>query len=186
GRGRIAPRDPLGDREPRRRPADGGARPGARRAVHDAAHHAGGVRPRQATRQRPAAARSHIPRARRESLMTTQLTALPSPVRPAAPVKGRVLVVMRWPLGGIRTHVLYNAPLAQRHGYRFTFVGPDDASFDTFAATFADLPGVEFVRVPVRGKSCPLWRAVRRELRTGRHDLLHSHGITAAIHSVAG
>jgi glycosyltransferase involved in cell wall biosynthesis len=120
--------------------------------------------------------------------MTTQLAPLPSPVRAAdaPPAKGRVLVVMRWPLGGIRTHLLYNAPLAQKRGYRFTFVGPDDANFDTFAATFADLPEVEFVRVPARGKSCPMWRTVRRELRTGRYGLLHSHGVIAAVHSVAG
>src|SRR5947207_3173837 len=120
--------------------------------------------------------------------MTTNLAALPAPVRPAhaAPEKGRVLVVMRWPLGGIRTHLLYNVPLAQEHGYRFTFVGPDDASFDTFAATFSRLPDVEFVRVSGWGKSCPLWRTVRRELRTGRYDLLHSHGIIAAVQSVAG
>jgi glycosyltransferase involved in cell wall biosynthesis len=120
--------------------------------------------------------------------MTTQLAPSPSSVRSddARPMKGRVLVVMRWPVGGIRTHILYNAPLAGERGYRFSFLGPDDASFDTFAATFSGLPGVEFVRVRARGRSCPLWRAVRRELRTGRYDLLHAHGIIAAVHSVAG
>src|SRR5262249_49928204 len=120
--------------------------------------------------------------------MTTRLATPPSPARSteARPPKGRVLVVMRWPLGGIRTHILYNAPLAQEHGYRFTFVGPDDANFDTFAVTFSDLPDVEFVRVPARGKWCPLWRTVRRELRTGRYDLLHSHGMIAAVQCVVG
>lgn len=100
--------------------------------------------------------------------------------------RGRILVAMRWPLGGIRTHLLYNAPVTHERGYRFTFVGPDDASFDTFAATFAHFPDVEFKRVPTRSGSCPLWRRVRRELRTGRYDLLHSHGITAAVQCVAG
>src|SRR5690242_12643566 len=111
--------------------------------------------------------------------MTTKLAAL-APFRAASsPVeKGRILAVMRWPLGGIRTHILYNAPTIHEHGYRFTFVGPDDAAFDTFAFTFASFPGVEFVRVASRGASCPLWRTVRRELRTGRYDLLHSHGLT--------
>jgi glycosyltransferase involved in cell wall biosynthesis len=120
--------------------------------------------------------------------MTTRLTARSTPVRPSAPPaeRGRVLVVMRWPLGGIRTHVLYNVPQIQGHGYRFTFVGPDDASFDTFAWTFSRLPGAEFIRVPTYGKWCPLWRAVRREVRTGRYNLLHSHGLTAAVQGVAG
>src|SRR5271168_4100989 len=115
--------------------------------------------------------------------MTTKIAGLPASTRLArsATGRGRILVAMRWPLGGIRTHILYNAPTAQEHGYRFTFVGPDDESFDTFTATFADFSGVEFLRVPVRGKSCPIWRSVRRELRTGRYALLHSHGLTAAI-----
>jgi glycosyltransferase involved in cell wall biosynthesis len=120
--------------------------------------------------------------------MTTKLTSRASSNRigHSLPERGRILIVMRWPLGGIRTHILYNAPLAHEHGYRFTFVGPDDTSFATFAATFSRFPGVEFVRVPVHGKSCPLWKAVRRELRTGRYDLLHSQGVIATVQSVAG
>ncbi len=119
--------------------------------------------------------------------MTTKLVAL-APVRPApsSVERGRILVVMRWPLGGIRTHILYNAPIVHEHGYRFTFVGPDDATFDTFAVTFARFPGVEFVRVTRHGSSCSLWPSVRRELRTGRYELLHSHGLTAAVQCVAG
>src|SRR5262249_44268781 len=168
--------------------AHGRARPGPRRALHDATHHAGGVRPGQTTGPRAAAGPTRVPRARRESLMTTRVAPSPYPVRSedVRPTSGRVLVVMRWPVGGIRTHILYNAPLAGERGYHFTFLGPDDASFDTFAATFSALPGVEFVRVPARRRSCPMWRAVRRELRTGRYDLLHAHGIIAAVHSVAG
>jgi glycosyltransferase involved in cell wall biosynthesis len=119
--------------------------------------------------------------------MTTNLAALaPACSKFDTAEKGRILVVMRWPLGGIRTHLLYNAPTAHESGYRFTFVGPDNAAFDTFAATFASFPGVEFVRVATRGPSCPLWRTVRRELRTGCYDLLHSHGLTAAMQCVAG
>ncbi len=120
--------------------------------------------------------------------MQTNLVGLPVAHRHAQAVaeKGRILVAMRWPLGGIRTHILYNAPAVHEQGYRFTFVGPDDAAFETFATTFAHFPGVEFVRVAVRGKSCPLWQSVRRELRSGRYTLLHSHGLTAAMQGVAG
>jgi glycosyltransferase involved in cell wall biosynthesis len=119
--------------------------------------------------------------------MTTKLVDL-APTRPAVLTAetGRVLVVVRWPLGGIRTHILYNAPTLHDRGYRFTFVGPDDAAFDTFAATFSPFPGVAFVRVPVRGPACPLWRSVRCELRTGRYQMLHAHGLIAAVHGVAG
>jgi glycosyltransferase involved in cell wall biosynthesis len=127
--------------------------------------------------------------------MTTHLIdgveALASVTRPApqfprrSPAPGeehRVLVVVRYPLGGIRTHVLYNYPTLAAHGYRFTFAAPADAALDTFAASLRQLEGSEFVGVPARGSHCRLWPAVRRLARGGRFALLHSHGLTAAVH----
>jgi glycosyltransferase involved in cell wall biosynthesis len=100
------------------------------------------------------------------------------------PPTRRVLVPVRWPVGGIRTHVLYTYPAAAARGYRFTFVGPADETFETFAASLAGLPGSEFVGVPVRGRRrCRLWPTVRRLARTGAFALLHSHGLTAAVHA---
>jgi glycosyltransferase involved in cell wall biosynthesis len=93
----------------------------------------------------------------------------------------RVLSVIRWPVGGIRTHVLYNYPDAANEGYRFTFVGPADNTFETFATSLEDLPSTEFVGAPVNGSRCHLIQAVRHQLRTGRFSLLHSHGLTAAM-----
>ncbi len=95
--------------------------------------------------------------------MHTNLAGLPATHRLAqtAAEKGRISIAMRWPLGGIRTHILYNAPGRSRAGLSFHVYGPDDAAFETFATTFAHFPGVEFVRVAVRGKSCPLWQSVR-------------------------
>lgn len=99
----------------------------------------------------------------------------------------RVLVAVRWPVGGIRTHLLYNYPAAAARGYRFTFVGPADATFEKFSASLAGLPSSEFVGVPVRGPRCRMWPTLRRQLRSGRFALLHSHGLTAASHgAIAG
>jgi glycosyltransferase involved in cell wall biosynthesis len=94
-----------------------------------------------------------------------------------------VLVVVRWPVGGIRTHILYNYPSLAQLGYRFTFITPADDTFETFASSVASLGRVACVGVPVNKKRCGLWREVRRQLRTGRFNLLHSHGITAAVHT---
>ncbi len=94
----------------------------------------------------------------------------------------RVLVAVRWPVGGIRTHILYNYPAAAARGYRFTFVGPADETFETFSASVAGLPDCEFIGVPVRGRRCRMWPVLRRRLRSGRFAFLHSHGITAAGH----
>jgi glycosyltransferase involved in cell wall biosynthesis len=93
----------------------------------------------------------------------------------------RVLTVVRWPVGGIRTHLVYNYPTAAAAGYRFTFVGPADKTFDTFAAGLRGLPDCEFVGVPVRGANCRMAGAVRQQLRTRRFALVHSHGLTAAM-----
>jgi glycosyltransferase involved in cell wall biosynthesis len=97
----------------------------------------------------------------------------------------RVLTVVRWPVGGIRTHVLYNYTDAAVDGYRFTFVGPADSTFDTFAAGLQGLRASEFVGAPVDSDRCRMIRTVRRQLRSGRFVLMHSHGLTAAVQAAA-
>jgi glycosyltransferase involved in cell wall biosynthesis len=89
---------------------------------------------------------------------------------------------VRWPVGGIRTHILYNYPTLAHRGFDFTFIAPADETLDTFRASLTGLPA-ECIGVPVRGKRCGLWRELRRQLKTRRFDLLHSHGLTAAVHA---
>jgi glycosyltransferase involved in cell wall biosynthesis len=93
----------------------------------------------------------------------------------------QVLVVARWPVGGIRTHLAYNAPTLFAGGFSCTFVGPDDSSLEGLRATLGPLPGAQFVGAPVQGKECYLRGVVRRLLRTGQYHLVHSHGLTAGV-----
>jgi glycosyltransferase involved in cell wall biosynthesis len=95
----------------------------------------------------------------------------------------RVLVVIRWPVGGIRTHLQYNYPLLARQGFRFTFVVPATSSLDILRQTLADVPDCEFAVVPVEGLRCRMRRPIRQLLRSGRFALMHSHGLTAATHA---
>jgi glycosyltransferase involved in cell wall biosynthesis len=95
----------------------------------------------------------------------------------------RVLVVARWPVGGIRTHLHSNYTALSEAGFRFTFVGPDDESLDSLRAGFGEIEGASFIGVPVENRRCRLWPVVRGLLREGRFGLLHSHGATAAAHS---
>jgi glycosyltransferase involved in cell wall biosynthesis len=90
---------------------------------------------------------------------------------------------MRWPVGGIRTYVLYNYPALLEAGYSFTFVGPADGSFRALAGELRAWKETEFVEAPVRKKGCRLWQPVREQLKSGRFALLHSHGLTAAAHA---
>jgi glycosyltransferase involved in cell wall biosynthesis len=95
-----------------------------------------------------------------------------------------VLAVARWPVGGIRTYVLYNYPTLAAAGYRFTFLGPADASFRALHDELRGWPEIEFVEAPLRGRRCRLRSTVRRQLRTGRFALVHSHGLTAGAQVV--
>ena len=93
----------------------------------------------------------------------------------------RVLAVIRWPVGGIRSYLLYTYPHLLEAGYRFSFVVPAD-SFRAFAEDIQDWPETEIVEAPVRGRKCHLRSTIRRLLRERRFSLIHSHGLTAAIH----
>jgi glycosyltransferase involved in cell wall biosynthesis len=96
----------------------------------------------------------------------------------------RVLSIVRFPVGGIRTHLRYNCPYLGEHGYRFTFLVPAETTQEPLATTLAGLPGAEFVTVPGRGSACKLAPAIRRLLRSRRFDVVHSHGFTSAAQVV--
>jgi hypothetical protein len=95
----------------------------------------------------------------------------------------RVLLVARWPVGGVRAHLLANYSALCSNGFRFTFVGPADESLNRLRAAFDGIEGLDFLGVPVENQRCRLWPIVRGQLRDGRFGLLHSHGLTAAVHA---
>lgn len=101
----------------------------------------------------------------------------------AASDRPRILLVARWPVGAIRAHLLASYSALCAAGFRFTFVGPAGESLERLRAGFDGLEGLGFVAAPVEDRRCRLWPTVRALLRDGRFGLLHSHGITAAVHS---
>ena len=103
--------------------------------------------------------------------------------QPSGSRRPRVLVVARWPVGGIRTHLLSNYTALVEAGYRLTFVGPADESLESLQAGFGTVADAEYVGVAVEGRRCRLWPTVGNLLRTGRFSFLHSHGVTAAAHA---
>ncbi|MHB1424435.1 MAG: glycosyltransferase family 4 protein [Gemmataceae bacterium] len=101
----------------------------------------------------------------------------------AASERSRVLLVARWPIGGVRTHLLSNYSALCEAGFRFTFVGPAGEALYQLRAGFEGIDGLGFVGVPVEDRRCRLWPTVRSLLREGRFGLLHSHGLTATAHA---
>ena len=96
----------------------------------------------------------------------------------------RVLTVVRWPVGGIRTHLLYTYPLLAAAGYRFTLVGPANDAFRNLAGELQLGHDVETVEAPVEGADCRLRKTVRRLLTQRRFGLIHSHGLTSGVQAV--
>jgi len=93
----------------------------------------------------------------------------------------KLLTVVRWPVGGIRTYLKYTYPLVAKEipGLEIVLVVP---AVEEIAALREDLAGlsVRFVLVSERCSFREFAEATRRELRAQRFDLVHSHGFTAA------
>lgn len=92
----------------------------------------------------------------------------------------RVLLVVRWPVGGIRTHLKYVYPLLVEKlgGVQVTLVGPRMDEMEVLKHDLAAL-NVKFIELD-DCTSVTLARAVDREIAGGEVDLVHSHGFTAA------
>jgi len=95
----------------------------------------------------------------------------------------RILLVARWPIGPIRAHLLANYSALYAAGFRFTFVGPAGEALEHLQTAFDNIDGLDFVAAPVEGRRCQLWSTIRALLREGSFGLMHSHGLTAAVHA---
>ena len=102
--------------------------------------------------------------------------------RPRPLVGPRVLLVARWPVGGIRTHLGCNLPALSAAGYRCTFVVPEHG-VSGLRDVLAGVEDCEFVGVP---PGAALWRVVRSQLQGRSFGLVHAHGLTAAAHACLG
>lgn len=90
----------------------------------------------------------------------------------------RVLLVVRWPVGGIRTYLRYVLGSAEFKAYRFTLVAPEqDAASERLLREA--LAGIDVNYVFCGSDVSALLQAIRRQLRQERFALVHSHGFSA-------
>jgi glycosyltransferase involved in cell wall biosynthesis len=89
----------------------------------------------------------------------------------------RLLVVVRWPLGGIRTYMRYVYKHLGRD-WRVTILATDVQEREALRED-ANLLGAELILTP--DSSLFFFQAILRILLERRHDLIQSHGFISAI-----
>lgn len=95
-------------------------------------------------------------------------------------VKKKVLLVVRWPVGGIRTFLRYVYSKFNPEHWCFTIIAPD---IPEMRVLIDDLSAVQVRYVPTEENPSPIfftWQ-VSKELLKGGYDLVHSHGFTSGM-----
>jgi glycosyltransferase involved in cell wall biosynthesis len=95
--------------------------------------------------------------------------------------KRKILLVVRWPVGGIRTFLKYVLSRFPSSNYEFIFIGADTESTQALRKDLGPMV-VKWLLFPTDGaelKSC--FRLVWQTLRSQEIDLVHAHGFTSAV-----
>lgn len=99
--------------------------------------------------------------------------------------KKRVLLVVRWPVGGIRTFIRYVYRNFDPSKWHFTIVAPD---LEEMRVLVDDLSDLDVVYIPVCGiptdGSSGFWKMFRHVsslVIKGKYDLVHSHGFISGM-----
>ncbi|WP_417536859.1 glycosyltransferase family 4 protein [Methylophaga sp.] len=93
----------------------------------------------------------------------------------------RILVVARWPIGGIRTFLKYVYQEFSESQFEFTFLGADTANSGVLEGDLAKI-FPEWVLFPANGsevRSCIV--EVSKALAKKKFDVVHAHGFTSAV-----
>lgn len=90
-----------------------------------------------------------------------------------------ILLVVRWPVGGIRTYIKYVFSGPEFDNYRIRVVAPDVAGFGAQFGTVFSTDRFEYV--PCEDSPKDLLRVTWQELRRTKFDLINAQGFTSAI-----
>lgn len=96
--------------------------------------------------------------------------------------KKKILVIARWPVGGIRTYFRYIYSQDIFKEYEFTFVMPDIDGAANLLQENLKVSGFNLALSPSSG--IDLLRLASKILREEKYDLIHSHGFTAGVMSL--
>lgn len=94
--------------------------------------------------------------------------------------KQKILLVVRWPVGGIRTFIRYVYRNFDPKRWHLTILAPDLSEMRVLIEDLADL-GVSFIPVKERPSAVHFYMKVTLALIHSRYDLVHSHGFTCGM-----
>jgi glycosyltransferase involved in cell wall biosynthesis len=94
--------------------------------------------------------------------------------------KRKVLLVVRWPVGGIRTFIRYVYRKFDPERWRFTIIAPD---LPEMRVLMDDLSVIDVRYIPIEENPSPALFALKvaKELMWGGYNLVHSHGFTSGV-----
>lgn len=99
--------------------------------------------------------------------------------------KPRVLLVVRHPVGGIRTFFRYVYTKFDPNRYEFTLIAPDVPETRVLLQDLAS-HNWQFISVNRYATDVEFFRTITKALKHEGFDLVHSHGFTSAACSVLG
>jgi glycosyltransferase involved in cell wall biosynthesis len=92
----------------------------------------------------------------------------------------RALLVIRWPVGGIRTFARYVYRDFPKERWHLTILAPD---LHEMRVLLDDLAGINVEYLPIQPQPSPFefFVEVARQVSSGHYDLIHSHGFTSGV-----
>lgn len=96
--------------------------------------------------------------------------------------KINILIVMRWPVGGIRTFCRYVYNNFDKKKFKFTILAPAVKELDNLLDDLKDYE-VQTIKTSFAGDMAYLsYSTITSTIIKGRYDIIHSHGLSAGIY----
>lgn len=96
--------------------------------------------------------------------------------------KYHILLVIRWPVGGIRTFIRYVYGRFDHSIYKFSIIAPN---LEDMKVLIDDLSGMDVSYIPFNENisSINLYWLISKTIFFGKFDLVHSHGFISGVYS---
>lgn len=93
--------------------------------------------------------------------------------------RANILLVVRWPVGGIRTFLRYVYRNLQRDQYQFSLIAPHVPELEVLLAEDLGELGISYI--PCQDNNRDFLKIVIKTAWKNEFDLVHSHGFTAGV-----